>query len=339
MSTYQDFFIRGHLGADNTIPATGTLSSSPDIIPVETHPIKSFQEVLASDESYSSDPGTTVSIGYDNYIYVRGKNGGISPVKKKIYLYYVPASIINWPSKWKDNGIPTAAIDPTTGKEVMYVTVDGSPNQVLVGNNAFIWRNVQPPPAGSDHYCLIAQVTDDKNSNPIPHQDDFSYEDMASLMHNNLGFGWRNVTTISKDIPTWNSNTTLDVPLSVKTAKYVHVYVDIKGHKGAEISFQCSTQDKSSTPIEISKTLVTSNEAMIYGITTKLDPGFSGSITLNYFQNGITPSSDNHIRIEASYEHEDELNIDQEHLNRLKGAVGIEPTTPVYLGDFKWLVK
>ncbi len=348
MSTlYTDFFMRpNNTSEEGTIPSTGSITNCPDIIPYGVQGVEDPQTTFGTTASYNTNPGVDLKVGMNNLIYVRAKNGYEGQETANIYLYYVPCQVINWPNQWANNGLMTDQADPQQPRkpEDYYVSISASAKgDIKVGPNPFQWTPTPPPP-GSDHYCLISRVETPLNPNPIPGIDQpMTYEDMADLVRNNIGFGWRNVTLIdSAQAPTWSYQTMLTVPTNV-TAETVHIYLACNNMpKGSYMEFNCSTQKGSSAPIQIPKTSI-DDPYQISGTTVILQPGFSGSITVYYWSNGKAPVSGSFIQLEASIESGGnpalKKMVEKEHLKKLSAAKGITPTAPVYIGNYIFKYK
>jgi len=338
MSQYPDLFFRPNLSSTGQIPADGPLTTCPDIIIGDVTPIPNFQTALATPDSYAQDYGNSVQLGMDNYFYVRGKNGGASSVTRQISMYYMPNAVINWPIQWFQNNLLTAS----GGKSV--TVTDLPAGAIGVGSEALIWRQVPPPPAGSDHYCLMSYATDPANPKPIPGTNGMTYEDMGALITNDLSFGWKNIVLVDVGAPTWTYNQMLTVPASTPEAKTVHIYVSCTGFQGASVSFQSSSQEGSSGPIALPQTTITSPN-IILGTTVTLQPGFSSSITVNFWSNGITPQTGSTIDLEAAYDPDGDAELASAKKRglvntRFKEAmslgVGITPSNPIYLGRVRY---
>jgi hypothetical protein len=347
MSEYKYIAMRPNLTSPRgVVPSTGCVTCCPDIIPNGTDPITDFKTALATEASFNSNPGKDILIHQQNLIYVRGQNFKNGAETGQIYLYYVPCAVINWPSEWANNKL-AVNVDSDPSKLIYYASVSASENgQVVVGDKPFLW-NADSPPAGSSHFCLISQVVTPDNLNPIPGQSTpMTYEDMANLVRNNLGFGWRNVTEVNSGA-TWTYQTMLTVPDNIGSAESVHIYLACHNMPiGSDMAFTCSTNEKTSGPISIPRTTIT-DPNQIAGVTVTLQPGFCGSIGVTYWANGKKAQSGSNIALEASIEPDGGAKgfmgskfYDEDHINRFKQTVcNITPTAPVYLGEYKYVTK
>ena len=308
MANFNDFYLRPNPESTGQVPVTsGYLYTCPDIWPSGNKPIQNFQTTLVTEESYSQTSQSDIMLNYDNYIYIRGKNGADTPVTKWIELYYAPVAVINWPCQWYQNGLKTA-------KGRNYVIVKNvESGQIAVGDECLIWPNVQNPPSGSSHYCLIANVNDQNNSHPVPGTSGMTYEDMADLLTNDLRLGWRNTKIVEQDTPDWTYSQLLEIPDNVGENKTVRVaLICPNDFAGAAVQFTSSTSNGSSGPIELKKTKIPqTGSSAVLGVEVDLDPGFSCSIQVNYWSNGIKPPSGKSIYLDASYRPQTQAEFDR----------------------------
>lgn len=209
--------MRPNLASDGTVPAGSPYCTSPDIWVAGTSPVADFQNALATSQSYGSTSQSDIVTNRDNYIYLRGANGTGAPQSRTAQLYYAPNAVIQWPGRWENNVIQT-----DNGTQQANITAL-APGAVGVADQPFFWQNMQPPPPGSDHYCLIAQYNDVNNSNPVPAID--TQLDMAGLIANNLGWGWRNISLVSAQAPTWSYEVNLSIPDTFPSTQEYRVLV------------------------------------------------------------------------------------------------------------------
>ena len=321
MSKTNNFFFRPFLleGSDEIpIPETKPVNSCPDIISYGDKPIHNFKEILK--ENYSEDLKKMISLkqGYDNYLYVRGKNDSDKSVTKKIYLYYVPDKLKDWPFLWKK-------LKTASGNE--YVTVsDVKENEIAVGDDCFIWQQVPPLPDGSNEYCLIARAVIEVAGNGMTNNnqactdsadaehkqesnnqekegcvqdktDDLetyirkqSYFNLDKLIRNDLSIGLLKIKPVKQDIPDMQKRKCLHNPSDGKNTS-VCIIVNCQQLSGANVSLTCNTTAKTSKFICLSKTPI-DKDNMTVGISTELERGFSGLITCNLWQGKADTFSD-----------------------------------------------
>jgi len=343
--SFTDFYMRPNLSSNGMVPASNPLCQSPDICPNGNQSLDDFVNVLTN--NYSSDPGKDIMQGYDNYIYVRGKNGSTGAVSKQIELYYSPSSVINWPNQWVGNQLLTA-------DSSKYVTVNNIESSGIgVGNQCFIWRAVQPPPSGSDHYCLIGNVNDANNSHPVPGTASPTYEDMSSLVQNDLRFSWRNVKLISSNAPTWTYNELLTIPQNMVGNQAVQIAVTCPASfAGGSIAFSSSNGSYSVGKTTIPQ--ISSGTSFVIGAQKVLSAGFTASIQVNFWQGNASPKSGDSITLSASYQPATEVEYKralarklihprheklwQQFKNNIVGD-SITPYTPVLLGAVDYKIK
>ncbi|PPQ90007.1 hypothetical protein CVT25_009647 [Psilocybe cyanescens] len=196
------WWFRDDMGNPNLFPRTTTLSHSPDIQPVGTSPRSDVQTILGGangNTDWSDANNVAVSQGAPNYIYIRGNCTLGNNYDAQVRLFCVPNALLLYPSDYSqfsvtdfdDDGDPFVAIRDITST---------SANSFNVLDLAFDLLNPQPPPAGSDHYCLIAEERNPTADNPDP---DWPHEDTGAFA-SGTGFNnwvggtptvcWRNIT-------------------------------------------------------------------------------------------------------------------------------------------------
>lgn len=274
MGNFKKMYMRPNLRNNGDVPALPSLCECPDIWLSGDEPVAGYQQVLATPESYANQCASGLIVNKNNYIYVRGKNGGAGVADSEVTLYYADGAVIQWPSYWLGNVIPT-----DTGS--LKANINGvKPGEVGVVDNPFMWKKV-PPYVGNCHYCLIAQFNDKNNTNPVPKVS--SSIDMAKLVQNNLQWGWRNVTTMeSKDNTVWTYETKLEVPSNIEdeTRSYL-LFLEPKNiPAGCEVSFICSKSDADNKLIKMERTVVV-GDGQILGCRCRLEPGFLGMVSIS----------------------------------------------------------
>jgi hypothetical protein len=342
-STFNGTYMRPNLANGGSVPATGTMCESPDIWIAGTTPVANFQTALAATASYATQSSSNIYTGGpgggpSNYIYVRGTNGATTTQSNTVQLYYSPNGVIQWPSQWQNNTIPT-----DQGTNVANIN-NLAPGQVGVADATFLWSNVQPPPAGSDHYCLFAQLNNATNSNPFPQV--YTQLDMAALIANNLGWGWRNTVEVASNVPTWSYNMTLTIPENIPTTATYFVYVNPTGFIGWNVAFKCSETDANGNPIQLLSTAIQQN-GQLAGTNCVLEPGFNAVVTIEMYSNNVASSPGATIPLGCSYQTtttEADLAINSGlvdwGLMRLMSyyGIGIGPTPWVPLGSQSYTI-
>jgi hypothetical protein len=345
MAAYTDFAFRPNLtDPEGQTPSAPPVTNSPDIYPVGVNPIANFQTALATPASWATDPGQNVQEGFNNIIYVRSKNFGGANNTGQVFLYYAPCAVISWPSQWVTNQLLTDQPNPTNpnGANLNYLNLNAAANgNIAVGAGAFLWQPTPPPP-GSDHYCLFSQVVTAATPNPIPGANQpMTSEDMATIVANDLGIGWRNVALIVQaNQPTWSYSSMLTVPANSPAPVTVQVLLACNNMTGGgSMSFNCSSANGTSVPITLPQTTI-QNPNQVSGITTTLQPGFSGSITVNYWNGSSANPSGANIAIQALTPATTpgmQAMVKKSHMKHLKlNAVGIPIQEVVSLGQMNY---
>lgn len=346
MGNFNNVFMRPNLSSQGTVPASGDYAFSPDIWPSGYEPITDWQVSLVSEDSYTKQSTTDTVLGKDNYFYIRCKNNTDRTISSNVSLYYAPASTITWPSMWQDNIIKT-----DLGENKAHID-DLKPGKIGTIDRPFVWRHV-PKPNNGDHYCIIAQINDDQNTNPFPSV--YTQLDQAKLMLNNLRWAQRNITIVDKGAPTFSYTADISVPINITPgSRRYKVSVMPKGYMGWEVEFVCSMGDSENKPIKLQRNKITSDN-MVLGCSCTLDPGYSAKITVYmYNTSGQASAAGAEVPLEVSYQIDDsELKeaclrglIDPVYSNRLHAAIegienGLEGGIVYYtkLGSYSSLAK
>jgi hypothetical protein len=340
-TTFNGIYLRPNSNADGSLPALGPYCSSPDIWLAGTDAVPNFQTALATSQSYSSASGNNIYSGQTNLIYVRGRNGATANKTVNVTLYYAPSGVIQAPSRWQNNVIPT------DGGQQQGNIANLAPNTVGVCDSTFTWLNPVPPPPGSDHYCLFAQFNDANNSNPFPNVE--TALDMGALIMNDLGWGWRNTSMISA-AATWSYTEPLTIPANYPTTQTYSIYIAPTGYVGWDAEFYSSQTDSRGNPIKLARTKVTADGQLLGVSQAVLEPGFNTLMTVNmYAPGGQQPTPGASVPMSCNYaaqktqlfEAVSRGLVDWEFMARVKRAVrelAITPTAWVPQGYYNWTV-
>lgn len=287
-------YMRPNVANGGTLPATGTLSGCPDIWPANTTPISNYQTALATQQSYDSDSPSAITLYTDNYIYVRGYNGGSANDTETVTLFYVPSAMIQYPSNWQGNVIPTDGNAPNA------TIVNLPPGQIGVAPATFLWHNVPQPPGGSDHYCLIAWFNDANNTNPFP--DVSSSLDISNLITNNFRWGWHNISLMSPAPGfRFSFSTGLNIALNGTTGYYSIVLTPV-GYVGWQVGFTSSEVDSKGNVFTLAPTTITQDNMGISVQNIYLEAGYNSLITISlYNPNNLAPVPGAKVGCEADY--------------------------------------
>lgn len=285
---WNDILLRDYINDKGEYPTSGTLSNSPDIIPSGILPIENPQKYFITDNWDNGSLSKGLVARMDNYIYMRASNLAGKKQTGKLYLYYSKASLLLFPSLWKDNIITTG-----DGKDYFEFEVDKDGKLVSFDNKqgTFFWR---PEEISGDHYCLVGRVETKEHPNEVPRAEDI--EDFAYFISTHPGYAWHNVDVVSKDSPNYSSK-----PVSYNQGRKggeVHFELICKNFPvNSQVMLTCTTPG--TTPsINIEKHKIVNTVKDVFGIVVTIPANWEGVLYYHYwFPEGIKPTGDPEIEI------------------------------------------
>ncbi len=289
MTKWTDVYARTAFNDDGTYPRQAT-SSSPDIIPYGINPAENPDDLFVIN-NWDKDLGKTLDARILNYLYFRVANLSDKKQTGKLYLYYSRASMLLYPNFWENNVLRTQ-----DGKDYYEFEVDKNGKIVSGTDNkqgTFVWK---PEMITDDHYCLVGRIVTLEHPNPVPKTGDI--DDFASFISTNPNYAWRNVTVIDRNSPTASIDVhydegNLDAEIYfMLTCKNLPI--------GSEVMFSCPTTGPEPL-IHMEKTKITNPQNQVFGVKCHVPSNFVGDITYSYWANGLKPSKDFSITLEAIY--------------------------------------
>ncbi|WP_425091760.1 S8 family serine peptidase [Tropicimonas sp. S265A] len=181
MGMSPDVYLRDNVGDDGTVPTSGGISASPDII---TRPFELADGDAAFGEGSgtenSSSLGYAVEAGQDNFIYVRMKNRGLSNANAVTAdVYWSEVSTLVTPDMWTLIG----TTDP----------VDVPMGDTLVVADPLTWAEADIP--GEGHYCYVGVLNHAADPAPVlPSPTD--WDGFRSFIRNQNNVTWRNFNVV-----------------------------------------------------------------------------------------------------------------------------------------------
>jgi len=282
---YNDLYLRANLGDTGTVPATGSLSTSPDIIPFGTAPAANPEKFFA--DNFNQDVGKELVARAPNYLYMRAKNLKNGAQTGKAHLYYSKAFLILYPHLWEKNALKTSS-----GESFVPLAASAL-GAIAVTKNPFTWA---PEMIAGDHYCLIGRLETGDHPNPIPRTGSIS--DWATYIANNRGMGWRNVTVVDAGSPSFS--TPVDYEQGTETGE-MFVAIKAKGvPAGAEVAFSCGTPGPDPL-INMGRFRSPDGKDFLVGVPTRIPQGFKSKITYSYWANGTTPKENWEVSVVVFY--------------------------------------
>lgn len=180
-----DVYLRDNLGDTGAVPATGTISASPDII-VRPATVADPQAAFGhgSGTEHSSTLGYEVEAGQDNYIYVRMRNrGGADAANVTATVYWSEVSTLVTPDMWTKVGTIAAADVPK--------------GDTLVVAGPITWAAGEIP--GKGHYCFVG-VLDHPGDPAPPLLGTMDWKDFLSFIRDLNNVTWRNFNVVDLDL-------------------------------------------------------------------------------------------------------------------------------------------
>jgi len=287
MPMYNDLFFRTNLSDIGNVPSPPPAYSSPDIIPHGTSPVPDPAGFFAG--NYGSDVGQALVNRASNYIYLRMKNLFTGTQSGLASLYYSRASLILYPSQWRNNALMTS-------DNASQVPVSAqSTNGVAVTTDPFAWT----PPSldDNDHYCLISRVVTEQHPNPIPSTG--SVSDFSEFILSNPGFGWRNVSLTDAGAPTFTTSVAYQQGSDRAPILFLLLCENVPA--GAAVAFSAGTPGPVPL-IDLEKTVVPQNNgSFAAGMHADVPGSYSTNITYSYWANGTSPPPGFKITLVAQY--------------------------------------
>lgn len=285
---YDDVVVRDNISDFGQTPVSGNLTASPDIVPNGT---KLLTDINVLRNDWFKDIGKDILKNAYNNIYMRGINLSSQKKKVRFSLYYSEASLLLYPSLWKDKPLKNAE-----GKSYIEVEVDSG--EIAVTPGIFSWK--PEAIAENDHYCLIGRVETDEHPNPIP--DVEKIDDFAKFIATHPGFSWRNVTIVDAGAPTFSQA----IPYMQGTQPgEMHFHLSWnKNLRGAMVSLNCDSELPQPL-IQIPQQEITQDYG-IFGVISKVPENLKGNIIFNYWNNNRKSTEEWEIKLSVFYIVEDE---------------------------------
>ena len=174
-----DVYARDNVGDDGSVPSSGGVSASPDVI-VRPVPVANHQASFGEGSGTENDAslGFQVEAGQDNFIYVRMRNRGSQTANNvTARVFWSEVSTLVTPNMW--NLIGTTA--PVTAPD----------DDSLVVTDGVTWAEADIP--GTGHYCFVALLDHPNDPAPVLPA---SFPSFSSFIRDNNNVAWRNFNVI-----------------------------------------------------------------------------------------------------------------------------------------------
>lgn len=177
-----DIYLRDTVTDDGTVPATGLLCFSPDIIvraQAEADPTAAFGEGSGTEASADLSDDVVAGTGYHVYTRVRNR-GGVDATGVTVSVYWAPPTTLVTPDLWNLIGT-TAAFDVAA-------------NDSLVVSPPVPWPATAVP--GTGHYCFVAVASQASDLAPTMSGNYWTWDLFRSLVSHHNNVAWRNFNVI-----------------------------------------------------------------------------------------------------------------------------------------------
>lgn len=284
--TYNGILVRASLQDTGSLPRTPPLRESPDVSPQGSvligDPVKYFTD------TYDQNVGKPVLQNQTNFVYIRGKNIGVTPQAGVAYLYWARESDINTPSRWKNNQLLT------TGGDDKLALAEASPGDIVIGDVPFVWE--PPSDTSAKNYELIGVIATNDHPNPVPGLRDVGFK-FDTWVTNQGGVGTLQTTVQPPPKPSATVSTTGLYDLKNKAGD-VSFFIKTTGIPiGSQVSFKAAKPDAGGGSIDIPLTTV-NQDVFKTGTEVTLDADYSSPITFNLFlKSGTLPAAGNTVTL------------------------------------------
>lgn len=314
---YMDVMMRDTFNDFGQMPVNGNVCNSPDIVPVGMNALANPEEKLT--KTWFQDIGKKLTVGANNTIYLRGISHNPNKTKAKFYLYYSPASLLMYPTQWKNNLIPCS-----NGKEY-YETGELRQGELAVTKEPFLWK---PSSISKDHYCLVGRVVTDEHPNPIPKVEDVKM--FTKFIANNPNYCMRNIALVEKDVPDYSVS--LDY-MQGKLEAEMHFIIECKGCS-PDAEFSLSSTNSSTTPAIAIQRRNVPKDGTLTGVSAEVPAGFSSKLLLNFWNKNPSKAQPGwELTLKVFYI------VEEEEMKALPNVVSLSyesiyPKHAVVLGDY-----
>jgi hypothetical protein len=179
-----DVYVRDYIGDTGTVPSTGPLSSSPDVIVLRA-PVGNAQDSFgeASGTENNVALGEPIIPNQSHHVYVRIRNRGMCPAHNvRATVYWSEVATLVTPDAWKLVGTSAGVLVP--------------PGDVLTVAPAISWGAVGVPAPG--HYCFVVMV--DHPYDPQPPSAPTDWNGFLAFIREFNNVSWRNFNVVDPEL-------------------------------------------------------------------------------------------------------------------------------------------
>lgn len=297
---FYPFYFRDNLSDGPDFPRGGDAYTSPDIQPLGVVPDPDVTSNLGP-ENYMVDVSNkrneVLHGDNSNYIYVRATTA--APTSGQVRLYVIPNATLLHPSQYDQTGNIVwdynENSEPRVAVRSYSTDATDAPNPILLPE-PFNCADRPPPPAGSDHYCLVAEckpdgIGPDGFEYTWPHLQAGEFRTAAEFtawVQNEPYVAWRNVTYVSNpNAASQILRTSFTIPETFTPADLWTFQVRaIKCPPGSAVSM-----DSSDPLVQLSPLTITIPDEAAGPVFSGKNPGFNCQVAIRWFANGKEPQT------------------------------------------------
>jgi hypothetical protein len=276
-------FVRDTLADDGSLPNTGNLNASPDIIPQQSPADPQQVQQLFGQSTFGSDPGQQIEYGQSNYIYLRAKNPTTAAAVVTISVFWANPSTLQYPSTWQQNKIGNSQ------------TITVPAYSVLAAPEPCIWTPLQLPTPG--HYCLITELTW-AGQPPVPSSFP-SLNDWWNYCRNQNTIAQRNIDIIN-DLPDNVVDRWLDLINPTTDPGVMHMVQAVCNvPKGSTVSLYCPSASLNPSINTGAIVIVATNNSQVVSTNSTAFPAnFQGTLEMKFTPPAGAPAGEYSIVVQ-----------------------------------------
>ncbi|CCM04667.1 uncharacterized protein FIBRA_06853 [Fibroporia radiculosa] len=302
------FYFRESVQDVDSFPRNENASHSCDIQPLGQQALPNINSVLGGSNYFvdvSDQRAITLYQNMSNYVYLRGTT--TEGTSGNTRLFAIPSGLLLHPSLYEQYSIMDYDEngDPTGPEILPYNT--SSAEQPVVIQKPFNCVNLPPLPAGSDHFCLIAECKYDGvdpstgDNYQWPHEETGEFVtsgEFVSWVLSNPCVSWRNICyATSPSAATQVMRSSLTIPSGFSSTDNWQIQVNcVNCPSGSAFSM-----DSDDPEISYGKTIITGSDAAGGPEFTGKSPGYNCQLAISWYANGMSMQGGQRIEAQLAY--------------------------------------